>query len=152
MCSVGTFRFVSTPKKRGANSKLMPRLRDREAPPSETQDREPRPIWGASPQPRFRRRNFAVFSRNDYCVNAKITFSKNIFRRYDSRNSLRIVQKELRMARHFFGPAFPGLWPEGTRQGGSHPAKRERSILDGREATVQLGFWFADEVPFAANR
>jgi hypothetical protein len=32
------------------------------------------------------------------------------------------------------------------------PRKRERSILDGKEATVQFGFWFADEVLFAANR
>lgn len=58
---------------------------------------------GASPQPRFVDRNFAVFSRNDYCANAKTAFSKIEFKN-NNQNLDSIVLKKSQMASLFSGP------------------------------------------------
>ena len=63
------FALTIPKNKRGAHSKSVPLSRDREA-PWENTNKKPRPVGRAPVSIVFPDQEFAVFDRNNYCVNA----------------------------------------------------------------------------------
>ena len=127
---------------------------------------EPRPLSGASLSVPFRCKKVAGFqSERPPLIAGKTAKTQNSLLKDQIPKEqppelFDILQKTPEMASLFSewcshcgrkGPVKEDRIPRLVRRSAARRRKRERSILDGKEATVQCGFWFADEVPFAAN-